>query len=168
MPEKNYGELTVGEILEMFPDPFAYFNNLTRNVSENYKRHALEQLKKDFRYIGFATIRKEQNKNKGLYYPSYKALKKLNPSRFHCATLLRMQRKRINHMKELEDEKQSKKEAAKANGQRQECECCFNDECLPEEMLPCRGGHFYCTECVQRAAEVNIIIKCFREDRNNS
>ncbi len=37
-----------------------------------------------------------------------------------------------------------------------ECTCCYNDECLDEDMLPCRGGHLFCRECVQRASEVAI------------
>ena len=49
-----------------------------------------------------------------------------------------------------------KVEEAKEKGTLMECVCCYNDECLDEDMLPCGGGHLFCKECVQRASEVAI------------
>jgi hypothetical protein len=37
-----------------------------------------------------------------------------------------------------------------------ECVCCYNEECLEEDMLACSRGHLYCKKCVQRASEVAI------------
>ena len=35
-----------------------------------------------------------------------------------------------------------------------ECQCCFDDECLPEEMVNCeRDNHSYCRQCVRQHAD---------------
>ena len=47
-------------------------------------------------------------------------------------------------------------EEARKNGFLMECGCCFDDECLVENMVQCVGGHKFCKECVQRASEVAI------------
>lgn len=36
-----------------------------------------------------------------------------------------------------------------------ECKACFDDECLPEEILPCKNGHDFCFDCIRRASEVS-------------
>ncbi len=60
------------------------------------------------------------------------------------------------YIQEKESEYRRKVENAKDNGSLLECTCCFSDECLEEDMLPCDGGHLFCRECVQRASEVAI------------
>ena len=75
MMEKYSRELTAEEILDMYDDPVSYFSDKTRKVSDLYKQHALGQLKKVFRNLSAATINKAFTEAKGLYYPSYKALK---------------------------------------------------------------------------------------------
>ena len=41
-------KLNIEEFLEMFPDPVIFFNDETKPVTENYKQHALSQLKFKF------------------------------------------------------------------------------------------------------------------------
>ena len=60
------------------------------------------------------------------------------------------------YIQRKESEYRRKVELAKENGSLLECSCCFNDECLEEDMLPCDSGHLFCRECVQRASEVAI------------
>ena len=45
---------------------------------------------------------------------------------------------------------------ARRNGFLMECGCCFDDECLVENMVQCLSGHKFCKVCVQRASEVAI------------
>ena len=64
-------------------------------------------------------------------------------------------------IKHIEDQKEIKRkivEEARKNNMLQECGCCYNDECLLDDMLPCREGHHFCIECVQRASEVSNLI----------
>ena len=60
----------------------------------------------------------------------------------------------IKHIENEKDLKRKIVEEARKNNQLQECGCCYNDECLLEDMLPCREGHNFCIECVQRGSEV--------------
>ena len=55
-----------------------------------------------------------------------------------------------------EKQREAKIEEARKLGQLQECPCCYSDDCLEEDMLPCKNGHSYCSSCVQRASEVAI------------
>merc|ERR1719381_179205 len=60
------------------------------------------------------------------------------------------------YMKQVEERRQIKISEAREAGSLIECQCCYSDECLEEDMLPCMGGHMYCKECVQRGSEVAI------------
>jgi len=44
--------------------------------------------------------------------------------------------------------------AGRLAGSLVECECCFNTECLMDDMVRCGGGHIYCTECVEISTKV--------------
>ena len=60
------------------------------------------------------------------------------------------------HLETEKKEHDAKVAEAKKRGELIECVCCYNDECLFEDMLPCKGGHLFCRECVARASEVAI------------
>ena len=64
----------------------------------------------------------------------------------------------IRHIEEQKENKRNMIENARKSNTLQECGCCYNDECLLDDMLPCRDAHTFCTDCVQRASEVNIIL----------
>ena len=173
--EKYSGQVTVEEVLKWYNgDPEAYFSDLTRTVDELYKKHCLAQLKKEFRTTTVATIDKLFRKNSGLYVPSFRALKQHqapkrktrrpdhecgHPKEICLNFLKELQYSKIDQevIKHIENEKDLKRkivEEARKNNQLQECGCCYNDECLLEDMLPCREGHNFCIECVQRGSEV--------------
>merc|ERR1719370_2397581 len=44
--------------------------------------------------------------------------------------------------------------AGRLAGSLVECECCYNTECLMDDMVRCGGGHIYCTECVEISTKV--------------
>ena len=56
--------------------------------------------------------------------------------------------------REVEKKRKNRVEVAEVAGRLVECQCCYSDECLQEEMVVCPGGHSYCGECVARAASV--------------
>jgi TRIAD3 protein (E3 ubiquitin-protein ligase RNF216) len=47
-------------------------------------------------------------------------------------------------------------EAARKDGELMECGCCYDDECLFEEMAACADGHIFCKECIRRSSESAI------------
>lgn len=52
--------------------------------------------------------------------------------------------------------RQAKLDAAKENNELIECGCCFDDECLFEDMAPCEDGHLFCKECIRRSVEAAV------------
>ena len=182
MQEKYSGQVTVQEILDMYEDPEAYFMDEKRPVSELYKKHSLNQLKKEFRQISVMVINKIFNQNNGLFVPCVRALKKYSgtkrktrrpdhecpmPTEIDLNFLKEWQysRKEEDVKKFIDDQKEEHEKLvaeAKEAGNLMECVCCFNDECLVEDMLPCGGGHLFCKDCVQRASEVNYYLMKIR------
>ena len=176
--EKYQGAVTVEEILEMYDDPEAYFNDGSRKVSNLYKKHSLIQLKKEFRYLSVNVILKIYQQQNCLFVPSVKVLRKYKglsgrrktrrpdhecpvPSEIDLNFLKEVRYSRIEDdvkrfIRREKDKKQQRIQEAREKNQLVECTCCYNDECLAEDMLPCRGGHMFCKECVQRASEVAI------------
>lgn len=76
MLDKYSGHVTVNEILDMYDDPESYFSEKKRQVSELYKKHSLNQLKKEFRHISVMVINKTFTANNGLFVPCLRDLKK--------------------------------------------------------------------------------------------
>jgi len=185
--EKWTSGMTVQVMLDLFnQDPVSYFNSETRVVEkESYRRHCLAALKSIFRHHCNNDIEKALKTGKGLFISAYKKLQTLKntrktrrtenecrvPTGDPCIQFLK-ERKYV----ELEDEikaEMGRRAAerdklvaeAKAAGQLKECLCCYNDECLEEEMILCNSNHMYCKECVARGANVAIgdgktIIQC--------
>ena len=58
------------------------------------------------------------------------------------------------HKARLAAEREAKVEEARRLNLLVECSCCYSDDCLTEDMLACKGGHLYCSTCVQRGSEV--------------
>ena len=61
-----------------------------------------------------------------------------------------------DHIEAKRASKERRVAEARENSELLECNCCFDDEVLQEDMLPCADGHLSCRECVRRSAETNI------------
>ena len=59
----------------------------------------------------------------------------------------------LDYKKSKEEEQKQKLEAAKAAGELYECCCCYDDECLFEDLASCPEGHLFCKTCVLRSTE---------------
>ncbi|KAJ8309325.1 hypothetical protein KUTeg_014199 [Tegillarca granosa] len=59
-------------------------------------------------------------------------------------------------LKEKQKLRDLKLEEARKNGELLECECCFDNECLGEDILSCNDGHLFCKECIRRSSAVVI------------
>ena len=57
------------------------------------------------------------------------------------------------HFEQQAAERQAKVEEARANNELYECNCCYDDECLFEDMNVCSDGHLFCRQCIARSAE---------------
>uniref|UniRef100_T1J9K2 RING-type domain-containing protein n=1 Tax=Strigamia maritima TaxID=126957 RepID=T1J9K2_STRMM len=145
--ERNF---TVEEFLEMFPDPEKYFNNTERAVSGNYKKHIYVYAINNFKNIS-TDHRVEYGPSEKIEMPQpmdelfYKELQYLE-----LADDIK------DYQKKKKDEKKRKVDDARCAGTLMTCECCFEDELLLEDMLPCVDDHLFCKDCIRRQAEINI------------
>lgn len=55
-----------------------------------------------------------------------------------------------------EQEKLENRQCAKDAGLLKTCECCYDDEVMPDEMACCENNHVFCKECVKKGCEVKI------------
>ena len=188
--EKWSGAMSVRDMLELYQDdPAGYFGNPERKPeSLAYKEHALAALKDTFRFHSITEIEKSFKKARCLFTPAFRQLKHLMETGKKtrktqrpdfeikypidpCIKLLK--EKKFCELEGAITEEKSRRatereaavEAARAAGSLEECGCCYHPDCLVEDMVQCKGGHYYCKECVARGASVAIgdgktIIEC--------
>ena len=75
---------------------------------------------------------------------------------FRELCFLRNEKQIKDYIRNKELERQKKFERAKQSNTLAECICCYNNELLDEDMLPCTVEHLFCKECVKSYAETNI------------
>ena len=61
-----------------------------------------------------------------------------------------------DHLDNVKRTREMKLEEARKNGELHECGCCFDDECLFEDMQACADGHIFCKECIRRSCEAAV------------
>ena len=176
MEVKNWaGAMTAARFLQLYPDPKEYFTGAGRNTAAipGYTEHVLADLLLRYPYHGKHQVDGALRKSK-LYIPTAKHLQLLQPSRTKkrrsteipiprtstCLEFLKEKKyfeleKEIAQLK-LDKEKEQKQllEDARAAGLLVECEICFKDDCLEQEMVPCKANHLHCAECIAQAAKV--------------
>ena len=57
------------------------------------------------------------------------------------------------HLTTRAAERQKKISLARNRNELLECQCCYNDELLAEDMLSCDKNHFFCHECIRKSTE---------------
>ncbi|RZB39362.1 hypothetical protein BDFB_012772, partial [Asbolus verrucosus] len=57
------------------------------------------------------------------------------------------------HIKQKDEKYRAALEDAKLNGLLQTCNCCFDDQLIPEECVFCNKGCIFCKDCVKSGAE---------------
>ncbi|XP_041354024.1 uncharacterized protein LOC121371875 isoform X2 [Gigantopelta aegis] len=171
--------------LSKFPDPLKTFYDCDKKMTENYKNHCLIQLKNDFPRLKdgymktvleshnhhYTPVRKELQSQQAHLSDTGRQSKKIRsqqresqiplpeePDEFFFHELLFYENEgRIKeHFKVKEEERQLQVLLAKEKGELYECGCCFDDECLFEDLFACADGHLFCKECVRRSTETAL------------
>ena len=190
--EKWSGNMSVNDMLVLYSDdPVGYFTDPNRKPeSPVYREHALEYLKKDFRFYTLSAIKKVFKKANSLYFPAYKILKEIDQKKEErhyvrktkrhdvdikipkkpCIEFLK-EKKFVELQAEIVAEKKRRSaeklllfSRAQEAGELVECLCCYDDY-LVDDMIPCKSGHKFCRECVTRGTNVAVgdgktIIEC--------
>ncbi|XP_070182008.1 E3 ubiquitin-protein ligase RNF216-like isoform X2 [Littorina saxatilis] len=175
-------KFTLQEFLAKFPDPATTFADEEKEMKESYKAHVTSQLKHDFpdfkssymktvvdkhrshllpivkeveayRHEILATGRdskalRQETKDAPLVYPE-------EPDEYFFYELwytLNEQRVK-DHFDRIAARRAARVELARGRKELYECNCCFEDECLFEEMNNCADGHLFCRQCIARSVE---------------
>ncbi|KAG7189831.1 hypothetical protein KM043_017490 [Ampulex compressa] len=179
--QKQYTtEFKVEKFLEIFSDPFAYFENPARQG--NFNTVAFEFLKQYFSKFKVRTLMKaytQQNHNLSLTVKVVERLKADMKSKRFRPVLpaedipLLQEIAFIQHKAEISEyltEQKAREEnefkELKARGELLECQCCYDNECLPSKCSTCDMGHIFCHACIIRGTESKLgdgetHIRCF-------
>ncbi|GLV34113.1 hypothetical protein CBL_00042 [Carabus blaptoides fortunei] len=170
-------KFNVQMFLELFPDPFTYFNDPNRkpaiNKENNWEdlEYALIFLKNHFNNIYVKTIISKFREHK------YDVIRTANdlenvPSNLKAKrkSMPNYQTNNINllqHIAYVQNKKEiiayiegqrttrkRKISEAKGSGVLNSCECCYDDEILVDETIRCENGHTFCKTCVRKSCEV--------------
>ncbi|XP_018057695.1 PREDICTED: uncharacterized protein LOC108693320 [Atta colombica] len=168
--QKQYTtDFQVKQFLEIFPDPFAYFEDDKRKCEFN--PHAVDFLKYYFSKMRVNTLVKAYSQYMNNLSLTAKALEALNPdmkTKRYCnkTTVTEdipflQECAFIQHKAELKkylDEVKAKEEQEfnelKAKNELLECQCCYDDECMPSKCSTCEDGHIFCNSCIIRSTDV--------------
>ncbi|XP_042221686.1 E3 ubiquitin-protein ligase RNF216-like isoform X4 [Homarus americanus] len=170
--------MSVEEFLEYFEDPEKVFNDTSKPTSTTYMENAKAQLMLDLRFHLSRDIDTELRKHNFHYLPTLRALQensKLSRRKTKRARLVnekdmddifikelcyvRMQTEIKEHLWNKEEDKRSAFIRAKTNDQLKECQCCYDDEVLADDMDTCSAPgteHIFCINCIRRFAEEEI------------
>lgn len=178
-------------IREYDEDPISYFNNIEKPLSEPYKESCKKYVQHKFSNLSLDVIKRALEKNnyhllatnKNLLQSAKSKRSKNVPPRspedikgynwdldFIKEYLFMKWENEIEKIQQFQkSNKERKISKAKRRGQLFTCLCCFDEECLYEDLCMCPGDHMFCRTCVRRGSEVQIgdnqiQISCFQQD----
>lgn len=178
LQRKYKEEFIIQDFIEMFPDPWKHFNEEDNNKgNELITRHGVAYLEARYKRIALDDIWSSFQKNKHNLTLTCSELDKWNgpvhpPRETYDCAVPKTEDIPVSFLQEvafIENEERIKDfidtqeqwkrgafEMAKANGELLECQCCYDNEVMAEDMAACNEGHLFCTECIRRSAEIAI------------
>ncbi|XP_046744339.1 uncharacterized protein LOC124410199 [Diprion similis] len=165
-------DFCVKKFLQIFPDPFAHFENPKRIYK--YNVIAFEFLKSLFRLNKVATIQRVYKSPKHPHHVSLAAKEltsigpdmktkrgdKLIPTEdiplLQEFAFIRHKIVIKEYMKEQKRQEKEEFKRLKARHKLLECQCCFDAECMPSKCLKCSDGHIFCKSCIKLGSVTKI------------
>ena len=163
--------------LQLYPDPEAHFRAADRQApsSPGYSDHVISDLMARFPFQSKAKVVAAFKKYK-LYLNAVEYLESQKNSRSTKRRASEIQPPKTPVCPEFLKEKKylelepaitkkkteravrrtTKLAAAKKSGELVECQCCYLEDLLVEEMVFCQSGHVFCVDCVSQAATVAL------------
>ncbi|KAL6430129.1 hypothetical protein ACFW04_007719 [Cataglyphis niger] len=168
--QKQYtSDFKIQQFLELFPDPFSHFENANRQCKFN--PHGVDFLKQHFNKIRVNTLLNTYTENLHNLSLTAKALEVLSPNMKtrrsqnktmltedipllqECAFIQHKSEIKM-YLTELKDQEKKEFEELKAKNELIECQCCFDNECMPSKCSTCEEGHIFCNSCIVRSTEL--------------
>ncbi|KYN05268.1 hypothetical protein ALC62_03791 [Cyphomyrmex costatus] len=158
--EQYTTDFQVKQFLEIFPDPFAHFEDDKRKCEFN--PHAVDFLKYYFSKLRIKTLVNSYSQNMN----NLKDIPFLQECAFiqHKTEL----RKYLDDVKATEQQEFNELKAKKTL---LECQCCY-DEYIPSKCSKCEDGHIFCNSCINKSTDmvladgntrVDCLLQCGRE-----
>ncbi|CAL7935834.1 unnamed protein product [Xylocopa violacea] len=166
-------KFNIKHFLEVFPDPFTHFKNPNRKCI--FKFDALEFLKFHFNKLEVATVidmyeqhnynltltacALENIKSDRISNPSVslweKNLSNDIPLLQECA-FVKHKKKIKEYQNKLRSQETKEFEILKKRNEFLECQCCYNNECMPSKCSTCDDGHIFCNSCIVKGTLVKL------------
>ncbi|XP_014486836.1 PREDICTED: uncharacterized protein LOC106750780 isoform X3 [Dinoponera quadriceps] len=160
----------VTQFLEIFPDPFSYFEDDKREC--RFDIHAVDFLKHHFNKIRVNTLLNIYAQYKHNLTLTAKTLETLNPDmktkRIYplvqsenipvlqeCAFIQHKAELRA-YLNELKEDEEKEFNELKAKNELLECQCCYDNECMPSKCSTCEDGHIFCNSCIAKCTDVKL------------
>ncbi|EFN86040.1 uncharacterized protein LOC105181804 [Harpegnathos saltator] len=160
----------VSQFLEIFPDPFSHFENDKRECK--FDIHAVDFLKHHFNKIRVNTLLNIYSQCKHNLSLTAKVLERLNPDMKtkrvyalvqtenipllqECAFILHKTELQA-YFNELKEKEEKEFNELKAKNELFECQCCYDNECMPSKCSTCEDGHIFCNSCVAKCTDVKL------------
>ncbi|KAL1490678.1 hypothetical protein ABEB36_013333 [Hypothenemus hampei] len=179
--QKQYTtEFNVERFLEIFPDPIKTFEDPNRKCNIrtyediHYVRYCLKNIyKKLYAKDVDKVFDDNMNKNIFLMIKALDELESMGCKKKICSSYgyqrvteiqnipllqelayFKNKAQIIMHLSTKEREKNVARNNAKELGLLCECSCCYDNEVMPENILPCPGGCQFCRDCIKRSVEI--------------
>nr|XP_003702178.1 PREDICTED: uncharacterized protein LOC100878368 [Megachile rotundata] len=173
----------VKQFLEIFPDPVKYFTNPERVCKFNSE--AVTFLTSHFSHFEAPHLKDIYNVNKFNLTLTVQKLENTPPHKKLAGNIdswgryppqdipLLQECAYITHREEICEYLNKLKEAEmrefmalKSKNELLECQCCYDNECMPSKCSTCDDGHIFCNSCILRGTESqlglgNTRISCF-------
>lgn len=175
----------VKQFLEIIPDPFTQFEN--RNRKCTYNSDAFQFLKSYFIGIEDKILKTEYELNMYHLTSTTEALERMRPAgsldkkmclweRHLSDNILLLQefafimhKEQIReYLDKVKEEEMKELEKLKEGNELLQCQCCYNDECIPAKCSTCTDGHVFCNSCILSGTESMLAqgktrISCFTD-----
>ncbi|XP_011169726.1 E3 ubiquitin-protein ligase RNF216 [Solenopsis invicta] len=165
-------DFKVENFLKIFPDPFSHFENDKRICQFNLD--AADFLKNHYNTLKVNTLMtayRQHNHNLSLtakaveaLSPNLKSKRKYNknldvpeniPILQECA-FIQHKTEIKNYLAKIKAIEEEEFEKLKTQNELLECQCCYDNECMPSKCSTCEDGHVFCNSCIIQSVDVTL------------
>ncbi|XP_026284904.2 uncharacterized protein LOC113210921 [Frankliniella occidentalis] len=181
LQKKYTEEFSIPNFLEIIPDPFTYFTDPNRKNLTVQANQATMFLRNKYRKLRVADITSVFSRNKynltltcrqldSWTGPQLKSRrtqvdydltrhdggKGINVPFLQEIAFIENEKKIVQYLSDKKSKKEAAFKDAKDKGELLQCQCCYDDEVMLEDVRTCSEGHIFCVSCLQKSSEQRI------------